>query len=77
MPRYYFNIPMGKYAGAADAAFVFNNDDEAWKEMTTICSDIIADVARDCAVTSSWRMETLDETKKALFRISLVAESLA
>jgi hypothetical protein len=45
-------------------------------EMTAVCSDLIADVVRDCAPHSNWHIETLDEAKKALFRISLVAESL-
>jgi hypothetical protein len=44
--------------------------------MTAVSSDFIADVVRDCAPHSNWHIETFDEARKALFRISLVAESL-
>jgi hypothetical protein len=75
MPRYYFNIPQGKYAGAPETALDFKDDNEALKEMTAVCSEIIGDVVRSCSIGSNWKIETLDETKKVLFRISLVMES--
>jgi hypothetical protein len=77
MPRYYFKVPHGMFAGASDTALDFKDDHAAWKEMTTVFGDLVADVARSFAPDTNWQLETLDEAKKALFRISVVAESLA
>jgi hypothetical protein len=76
LPFYYFKISHGKFAGAPETSLDFKDDTAACKEMTAVCSDFIADVVRDCVPHSNWHMETLDEAKKAIFRISLVAESL-
>jgi hypothetical protein len=76
LPFYYFRIPHGKFAGAPETALDFKDDNAAREGMTAVCSDFIADVVRDCAPHFNWHMETLDEARKALFRISLVAESL-
>jgi uncharacterized protein DUF6894 len=77
MPRYYFNISQGKYAGASQTALDFEDDDAAWKEMTQVGGDLVVDVMRNFAKKSHWQIEVLDEAKKALFRISLLTESLA
>jgi hypothetical protein len=77
MPRYYFNISQGKYAGAPQVALDCEDDDAAWKEMTKVGGDLVADVVREFAQDTNWQIETLDEAKKVLFRISLLAESLA
>jgi hypothetical protein len=77
MPRYYLNISRGKYAGASQTALDFEDDDAAWKEMIEVGGDLVADVVRNFAQKAHWQIEVLDEAKKALFRISLLAESLA
>jgi hypothetical protein len=76
LPFYYFKILHGKFAGAPEMALDFKDDDAACEEMTGVCCDFIADVVRDCRPHSNWYMETLDESRKAIFRISLVAETL-
>jgi hypothetical protein len=77
LQRYYFNITQGKYAGAPQTALDLEDDDAAWKEMTQVGGDLVADVMRNFAQKAQWQIEVLDEAKKALFRISLLAESLA
>ena len=76
MTRYYFRISHGKYAGTSDAAFDYKDHDEAWKEMTKVCGDLLGSIARNLGQNSDWHMELLDETKKPLFRIRLVTEAL-
>jgi hypothetical protein len=50
--------------------------DAAWAELTTICSGLIGDAARTIQQNSEWQIGMLDEAKRPLFRIRLVAESL-
>jgi hypothetical protein len=42
--------------------------------MTKVCGDLVGGVSRN--QDAEWNMELLDETKKALFRISLIADTL-
>jgi hypothetical protein len=77
MPCYYFRISHGTYAGTSDSAFDYDDDDEAWAEMTKVCGDLLGGVARALKQNSEWHMELLDETKAPLFRIRLLAEKSA
>jgi hypothetical protein len=77
MPRYYFRISHGTFAGTSEAAFDYKDDDEAWQEMTKVCGDLLGSVARAIKQNSEWHMELLDEAKAPLFRIRLLAEKLA
>jgi len=76
MPRYYFRIAHGHHSGISDATFDLNNDEEAWKEMTRVCGDLVGGACRVLTQDSDWHMELLDEARNPLFRIRLVAESL-
>jgi hypothetical protein len=76
MPRYFLRIAQGKYSGTSDVAFDLPDDAAAWKEMTKVCGDLIGGVLWDLKPNSDWHMELLDEAKKPLFRIRLVAEHL-
>ena len=77
MPRYYFRISHGQYVGTSDSTYDYNDDDEAWSEMTKVCGDLLGSVARALKQDSDWHMELLDEAKEPLFRIRLQAEKLA
>jgi hypothetical protein len=77
MPVYYFNIAHGIFSGAPETALDFKDDNAACAGMNAVCRDLIADVVRDCALHSNWHIETLDQARKAIFRISLVAETIA
>jgi hypothetical protein len=77
LPRYYVRVPNGKYSGGSDdGVFEVNDDAAAWQEMVKVCGDVVGDVCRGLKEDSDWHLELLDETRKPLFRISLVAESL-
>jgi hypothetical protein len=44
--------------------------------MTGVCGDMIADISRQLSENAEWQMELLDESRKPVFRIRLVAETL-
>ena len=44
--------------------------------MTGVCGDMIADISRKLSENAEWQMELLDESRKPVFRIRLVAETL-
>ena len=76
VPQYYFRIRSGQFSGASDHGTECADHDAAWTELTLVCSDLVGGVARKLKQNVSWEMELLDEAKKALFRITLVAECL-
>jgi hypothetical protein len=76
MPLYFFRISHGRYSGASDQGAEFESHDAAWVEMTRICADLLGSISRGLKQNSDWHMELLDEVKKPVFRIRLVAESL-
>ncbi|MBR0826725.1 hypothetical protein JQ596_14340 [Bradyrhizobium manausense] len=75
MPLYFFRIQNGRYSGCADQATECADREAAWKEMTSVCADMAAGISRKLQENSEWNMELLDEAKKPIFRISIVAES--
>ena len=50
--------------------------DAAWAELTKVCGDLIAGVARDLKQNADWQINLLDQSRKPVFRIRLVAETL-
>ncbi|WP_213774438.1 hypothetical protein [Bradyrhizobium sp. dw_78] len=76
MPLYYFRISHGRYSGAADFGSELEDRDAAWAEMTKVCANLVGGISRGLKQNSQWEMELLDEAKKPVFRIRLVAESL-
>jgi len=44
--------------------------------MTRVCANLLGGISRSLKQNAEWRMELLDESKKPVFRIRLVAESL-
>jgi hypothetical protein len=48
----------------------------AWAEMTRVCGDLVGGIARKLKPQTEWRLELLDESRKPVFRISVVAETL-
>lgn len=77
MPHYYFRIANGKYSETFDVAFDLPDDAAAWQEMTKVCGDLVGGACRRLEQGSDWHLELLDEAKKPLFTIRLVAETLA
>lgn len=75
MPLYFFRISTGRYSGAADQPYEFEDRAAAWTEMTEVCANLLGGIARGLKPNAEWRLELLDENKKPVFCISLVGES--
>jgi hypothetical protein len=43
--------------------------------MTRVCGDLVGGIARKLKPQTEWRMELLDESRKPVFRIRVVAET--
>jgi hypothetical protein len=76
MPLYFFRIRNGSYSGASDQGTELADREAAWKELTGVCADIVGGISRKLKQDSEWEMELLDESRRPVFRIRLVAESL-
>ena len=76
MSLYFFRISTGRYSGAADQPYEFDDRAAAWAEMTEVCANLLGGIARSLKPNAEWQMELLDETRKPVFRIRLVAESV-
>jgi hypothetical protein len=75
MPLFSFRTRNAGRASASDACELEGHD-EAWKELTRVCGDLVAGNCRDLKQNSEWSVEVLDGFATPLFRIRLVAESL-
>ncbi len=76
MALYFFRISHGDYAGASEQGTEFDSHEDAWAEMTKVCSNFLTSISRNLKQNSEWHMELLDEGRKPVFRIRLVAESV-
>ncbi|MBR1153471.1 DUF6894 family protein [Bradyrhizobium sp. JYMT SZCCT0428] len=76
MPLYFFRISNGHYAGASDQGSEFESREAAWAEMTKVSGNLLGSISRSMKQNAEWQMEMLDESKKPVFRIRLVAESV-
>jgi hypothetical protein len=76
MSLYFFKISHGRYSGASDRGSEFASREAAWAEMTKVCGDLVGSISRSLKQNAEWHMELLDEARKPVFRIRLVAETL-
>lgn len=76
MPVFFFSVGHGDDACVDNDGAEFADHNAAWKEMTGVCGELIADISRQLSENAEWQMELLDESKKPLSRIRLVAETL-
>jgi hypothetical protein len=76
MSLYFFRISHGRHSGAAHHGSEFENREAAWAEMTKVCANLVGGISRNLKQNAEWHMELLDEAKKPVFRIRLVAETL-
>jgi hypothetical protein len=76
VPRFYFRICNGSYSGTSGEGFDLAEMNAAWAEMTRVCGDLVGGIARKLKPQTEWRLELLDESRKPVFRISVVAETL-
>jgi hypothetical protein len=76
MPLYFFRIRNGRYSGASERGIELADRDEAWRELTRTCADMLSGICRKLGQNTQWEMELLDELKQPIFRISLASDSL-
>jgi len=76
MSLYFFRIRNGRYSGASDQGSEFESREAAWAEMTKVCGNLVGGISRSLKQNAEWQMELLDEAKRPVFRIRLVAETL-
>jgi hypothetical protein len=76
MPLYYFRIQTGQFSGAEDRGTEYADDNAAWEEFTRVCGDLVGGIARKLKQNAEWQIELLNESKKPLFCIRLVAQTL-
>jgi hypothetical protein len=76
MPLYFFRIRNGKFSGASEQGTECADSNAAWKALTGACAEMAAGISRKLKQNSEWQMELLDESKRPVFRIRIVAESL-
>jgi len=76
MSLYFFRISHGRYSGTPDHGSEFESREAAWAEMTKSCANLLGGISRSLKQNSEWQMELLDESRKPVFRIRLVAESV-
>ena len=76
MSQYFFRISHGRYSGASDQGSEFESREAAWTEMTQVCANLASGISRSLKQNAEWHMEMLDEARKPVFRIRLVAETL-
>ena len=77
MPQYFFRISQGQYSGSADHHYEYGDHESAWTEMTAVCANLVSGISRSLKQNAEWQMELLDDTKKPVFRIRLVGESVS
>jgi hypothetical protein len=76
MPLFFFQIGHGDYSGFSENDLDAFDRDAAWAEMTKVCADLIGSVACGLKEDSEWQINLFDYSKKPLFRIRLVAETV-
>jgi hypothetical protein len=76
MPIYYFRMRNGPFGSASDQGTELADDSAAWEELTRVYSDLVGSIARNLKQNTDCQMEILDESRKPVFRIRLVAETL-
>jgi uncharacterized protein DUF6894 len=74
MALYFFRISTGRYSGASDQPYEFEDRVAAWTKMTEVCASMLGSIARSLKPSAQWHLDLLDENKQLVFRISLAGE---
>jgi hypothetical protein len=75
LPLFFVRISDGQNRSTGDG-FELSDPGAAWVEMTKMLADFVGGAAKALKPNSEWQMELLDETRKPVFRIRLVAETM-
>ena len=76
MSQYFFRISHGSFAGVSDSSFDLADRNDAWVEMTKVCGGLVGGLCHNLKPKADWQMDLLDASRKPVFRIRLVAESV-
>jgi hypothetical protein len=77
MARFYFRIGSGPLCGEAECTTDLPDLNAAWDELARTAADLLPGISRKLKPDGEWRLELLDERKKTVCRIRLVAEAVA
>ena len=64
MAIFFFSVQHGEDACVNNDGTEFTDHNAAWKEMTGVCGDMIADISRKLPENAEWQMELLDQIQE-------------
>jgi hypothetical protein len=76
MPRFIFQVQQGKSLEIPAIEDVLCDGYAARKAALGMCADLAKDIVNGLTEDSEWRLNVLDESGKAIFRLRLLAEEL-
>lgn len=76
MPRFLFQVQHGKTPRLPAIEDVLSDGYAARKTALGMCADLAKDIVTGLTGNSEWRLDVLDESGKAIFRLRLLAEEL-
>jgi hypothetical protein len=77
MPRFIFRVQHGELPESPCVEDVLSDNCAARKAALDMCADLAKDIVSGLREDSEWRLEVLDQSGKPVFRLRLLAESLA
>lgn len=75
MPLFTFRIHDGQRSSDSDACELEGRD-EAWRELTKICGDLVGSSCLALRQNCEWSIEALDAADRPIYRIRLVGETV-
>jgi hypothetical protein len=77
MSLYFFHIATGRFGGPCELPLTAPDYKAALTETNQVCADLLGCVLREFSENSTWQVELLDESRKTVFRVRLVSETLS
>ena len=67
MSLYFFRISTGRYSGAADQPYEFEDRAAAWTEMTEVCANLLGSIARNLKpnANGAWSCSTRTRSRSS------------
>ena len=76
MPRFLFQVQQGRIPSLPAIEDVLSDGYSARKTALAMCADLAKYIVTGLTGNSEWRLDVLDESGKAIFRLRLLAEDL-
>jgi hypothetical protein len=74
MPRYFFNITLGKLPRPTDEGMELPSDEAAWEEATTTCGEMIKELDGKLKAGPDWEMVVTNDVGHKLYRLRFLAD---